>query len=223
MDAEELNETRQANEAFITSMTSRGGIIDLAVTIEDVLTDIIAWCFYPTKKESNSDIFDTLNQLDENGIILKATLLVKLDFSQKIDILKTVISAKHLLPMAKYKNLMAEITTNLTHIRKFRNKLAHSPLDISPTSLKSLTYQKPGKGTYDFQIIQYKNGKAIKHRIDISGVKTELHIIVKCWYQLIQLFALLKDDTEDARACEILSTMTKEEGDYLLKKLGLKH
>jgi len=222
MDTEKLNEIRQSREAFITSMTSRGGTIDLAVTIEDFLTDIIAWCFYPTKKEWNLGIFNIFNQLDENGIILKTTLLVKLDFSEKIDILKTVISAKNLLPMAKYKNLMAEITRKLNHIRKFRNQLAHSPLDMSAASLKSLSYRKPGEGTYDFQLIQYKKGKAIKHRIDISGIKTELNIMVKCWYQLIQLFALLKDDTEDARACEILSTMTEEEGDYLLKQLGLK-
>lgn len=222
MDTDEFNETRQAKEAFITSIASRGGIIDLAVNIEDVLTDIIAWCFYPTKKEWNLGIFHISNQLDEDGIILKATLLVKLDFSEKINILKTVISAKNFLPMAKYKNLMSEITRNLNHIRKFRNQLAHSPLDISAASLNSLSYQKPGEGTYDFQIIEYKKGKTIKHRIDISGIKTELRIITKCWYQLIQLFALLKDNTEAARACEIFSTMTKEEGDDLLKQLGLK-
>jgi uncharacterized protein YutE (UPF0331/DUF86 family) len=219
MDTKRLNVIKQSMEAYTTSTTSRGAIIDLAIIIENTLTDIIAWCFYPTKKRWNLDIFD---QLDENGIILKATLLRRLEFSDKIDILKMVISAKNLLQMAQHKDLIVQITTDLNHIRKFRNLLAHSPLDLSVDSLKSLSYETAGEGTDNFQIIEYKRGKAVKHKIDISRIKSEMKIMMRCWYRLIQLFALLKGDTEDARASEILSTMTEEEMHYVLKHMGLK-
>lgn len=219
MDTERIKEIKQSTEAFITSMTSRGGIIDFSTNIENTLTDIIAWCFYPTKKDWDVDIF---NQLDNNGIILKSTLLRRLDFSDKIDVLKLIILTKNLLPMVQHKNLIAEITKDLNHIRVFRNLLAHSPLDVSGDSLKSLTYKTTRQGTDDFQIIEYKRGKAIKHRIDISRIKLEMNIMMRCWYRLIQLFALLKGDTEDARVSEALSNMTEEDADNVLKNLGLK-
>lgn len=219
MDTERIKEIKQAREAFITSMTSRGGIIDFAINIENTLTDIIAWCFYPTEKEWGVDIF---NQLDKNGIILKSTLLRRLNFSDKIDVLKIIILTKNLLPMVQYKNLIAEIIKDLNHIREFRNLLAHSPLDVSGDSLKSLTYKTTRQGTDDFQIIEYKRGKAIKHRIDISRIELEVNIMMRCWYRLIQLFALLKGDTEDARVSEALSKMTEKDADYVLKHFGLK-
>lgn len=219
MDTERIKEIKQAREAFITSMTSRGGIIDFAINIENTLTDIIAWCFYPTEKEWDVDIF---NQLDKNGIILKSTLLRRLNFSDKIDVLKIIILTKNLLPMVQYKNLIAEIIKDLNHIREFRNLLAHSPLDVSEDSLKSLTYKTTRQGTDDFQIIEYKRGKAIKHRIDISRIELEMNIMMRCWYRLIQLFALLKGDTEDARVSEALSKMTEKDADYVLKHFGLK-
>jgi len=221
MDTERLDEIKKSMEAFTTTMTARGGIIDFAVNIENTLTDIVAWCFYPTEKEWDVDIF---NQLDKNGLVLKSTLLRRLEFSDIIDILKTLIIARNLLPVTQYnKKLITEITNNLHHIRKFRNLLAHSPLDLSPDSLKSLTYRKAGHGTDDFQLIEYKRGETIKHKIDISRIKSEMSIMMKCWYQLIQLFALLKGDIEDAKASEILSNMSEEETDYLLEHLGLRH
>ena len=219
LDTERIKEIKQSSEAFITSMTSRGGIIDFTISIENTLTDIIAWCFYPTENKWDVDIF---NQLDENGIILKATLLQRLDFRDKIDMLKTIILTKNLLPMAQYKNLIKNITNDLHHIREFRNLLAHSPLDVSADSLTSLTYKTAGHGTDDFQIIEYKRGKVVKHRIDSSRIKLETNLMMRCWYRLIQLFALLKDDTEDARISEILSNMTEEDANIVLKHFGFK-
>lgn len=219
MDTGRIEEIKQSSQAFIASMTSRGGIIDFAINIENTLTDIVAWCFYPTENKWDVDIF---NQLDDNGIILKATLLRKLDFRDKIEVLKTVILSKDLLPMPQYKNLITEITKDLNHIREFRNLLAHSPLDVSKDALKSLTYGTAGHGTDDFQILEYKKGKVKKHKVDRSRIKSEMNIMMRCWYRLIQLFALLKGDTEDARVSEILSNMSEEDTDFVLKHFGLK-
>ena len=95
MDAERIKEIKQASEAFATSMISRGGVIDFVINIENTLTDIIVWCFYPTDNKWDVDIY---NQLDEDGINLRALLLRKIDFYEKIEILKAVILAKKLLP-----------------------------------------------------------------------------------------------------------------------------
>ena len=219
MDTERIKEIKQASRAFTTSMTSRGGIIDFAINIENTLTDIIAWCFYPTEKKWDVDVS---NQLDNNGIILKTTLLRKLDFRDKIELLKTIILSKDLLPMIQHKSLIAGITNDLNHVREFRNLLAHSPLDVSKDTLKSLTYGNAGHGTNDFQILEYKKGKVKKHRIDSSRIESEMKIMRRCWYQLIQLFALLKGDTEDARVSAFLSNMSAEETDIVLKHFGLK-
>jgi len=218
MDTERISEIKKSSKAFFTSMTSRGGIIDFAINVENTLTDIIAWCFYPTENKWDVDIY---NQLDENGIILKATLLRKIDFRDKIEILETILRSRNLLPGAKNRKLLSEIKKDLNHIRDFRNLLAHSPLDVSTGSLKSLTY-RTGLGTDDFQILEYKKGQVVKHRIDISRIRSEMKIMSRCWYRLIQLFALLKGDTEDARASEILSNMSEEDTDLVLKHLRLK-
>lgn len=218
MDTERIRIIKQSGEAFFTSMTSRGGIIDFAISVENTLTDIIAWCFYPTENKWDVDIY---NQLDENGIILKATLLRKIDFRDKIEILETVLRSRNLLPGAKNKKLLSEIRKDLNHIRDFRNLLAHSPLDVSTDSLNSLTYSN-GRGTTDFQILEYKKGQVIKHRIDISRIKFEMKIMSRCWYRLIQLFALLKGDAEDARVSERLSNISDEDMDILIKHLRSK-
>lgn len=218
MDAERIKEIKQAGEAFATSMINRGGVIDLAINIENTLTDIIAWCFCPTDNKWDVDIY---NQLDEDGINLKALLLRRIDFNEKIKILKDVILTKRLLPWESNKTLIGNITKELNHVRDFRNLLAHSPLDTSKETLDSLTY-RASTGTEDFQVLEYKNGRVIKHRIDSARIKSEMAIMMRVWYRLIQLFALLKGDTEDARVSEILSNLSEEDTDIILRKLGLK-
>lgn len=218
MDAERIKEIKQAGEAFATSMINRGGVIDLAINIENTLTDIIAWCFCPTDNKWDVDIY---NQLDEDGINLKALLLRRIDFNEKIKILKDVILTKSLLPWESNKTLIGNITKELNHVRDFRNLLVHSPLDTSKETLDSLTY-RAGTGTEDFQVLEYKNGRVIKHRIDSARIKSETAIMMRVWYRLIQLFALLKGDAEDARVSEILSNLSEEDTDIILRKLGLK-
>lgn len=217
MEAERIKEIRQAGEAFATSIISRGGIIDFAINIENTLTDIIAWCFHPTDNKWDVDIY---NQLDEDGIILKALVLRKLDFREKIEIVKAVILAKKLLSWENNKALINNITKELNHVREFRNLLVHSPLDISKECLGSLTY-RTGTGTEDFQILEYKNGRVTKHRIDNVRIRSEMAIMMRVWYRLIQLFALLKGDIEDAKVSEMLSNLSEEDTDITLKTLGL--
>lgn len=218
MDTERMREIKQAGKAFTTSMFNRGGVIDFAINIENTLTDIIAWCFYPTKNKWDGYIY---NQLDEDGIVLKSILLRKLDFSEKIKLLKAVILARKLLPWENNKVLISKITKELNHVREFRNLLAHSPLDTSKETLDSLTY-RTDTGTEDFQVLEYKGGRVIKHKIDNARIRSEIEIMVRVWYRLIQLFDLLKGETEDARISEMLSNFSGEDIDNLIRILGLK-
>jgi hypothetical protein len=217
MDKERIDEIKRAGEAFSTSMITRGSILDFAINVENELTDIIAWCFYPTTKSWDVDIY---NQLDENGIFLKATLLRQIDFNEKTKILKDVIKAKNLLPWNDNKTLINNIAKDLDHVRDFRNMLAHSPLDISKEALDILKYNK-GAGIEDFLIIQYKKGRVVKQRIDQKRIQDELRIMMRVMYRLIELFALLKGDIEDAKGSEALSNLSTEEVNHVVKIIML--
>lgn len=217
MDNERIQQVKLASAAFSTSMISRGGILDFSINIENTLTDIIAWCFYPTDYNWDGYIY---SQLDEKGIILKATLLRQIDFNEKTKILKDILIAKKLLPWNDIKTLINNITKDLDHVRDFRNMLAHSPLDISKVTLDTLKYKK-GEGTEDFVIIQYKKGRVIKQKIDQKRIQDEMRIMMRVMYRLIQLFALLKGDIEDAKVSESLSNLSNEETKEVLKGLGL--
>lgn len=219
MDTDSFDWYNCSRDAFKTSISRRGGIIAFAINIENRLTDILAWCFYPTETKWPLDI---PSHLDKNGIVLKSTLLRRLEFSDKIDILKTVITARNLLPMTQdNKNLIKEIIKNLNDIRRFRNLLAHSPLDLSPDSLKSLTHNIPSQGTDDFELIEYNRGKAITHRIDRPRIKSEVLRMWKSNNQLDYLFALLKSDTKHAQFARFLLENSERDINYILRNLQL--
>ena len=215
-DEKRIDEIKRMREQFTTSMISRGGILDFAINVENTLTDLIAWCFFPTDKPWDVDIY---NQLDENGLLLKSTILRKLMFVDKIEVFKSITKAKDLLP--EHKLLLKETLKELDNVRTFRNLLAHCHLDVSVDSLSSLIYNKQGTGTDDFQIIEYRSGRTYKHKIDTNRIQKEMKTSARCLYHLLQLFALLKGDTEDARASELLANMTNEDLDLLLKYLKL--
>jgi hypothetical protein len=111
--------------------------------------------------------------------------------------------------------------TLLDNIRRFRNRLAHSPLDVSDEAIEKVnTHNESGDSS--FEILEYKKGRAIKHVIDESTIKLQMKNIEKAYYKLLQLWALLLNDEKDAKACEILASMSDEENNIVLKKLGLK-
>jgi len=207
------------------SIPIRGVILEFAIMLEDILTNIIAWCFYPATDVSGADVTD---QLDKNGIELKFLILSKIDFNNKIDILKDVVSAKKPSVWKANKKLVQEIVRGLKEIKAFRNLLAHSPLDMSREYSLSV---EDNANSESFQVLKYRKGKIEKETMDKDRIKLELRKMNATWFRLLQLFALLRDDRQDVETCkrlvELSNSLTDEEEGRglkeLLKAYGLDH
>lgn len=187
-----------------TVMINRGTIIELASDIENELTNIITWCFYPAQY-SIKLLTDEL--LDENGIMLKSIILRKLDFCDKINILKEVILAKKPEIWNNYSHLIRDIISNLDKARDFRNLMAHASSDLSDKYLKSVN-SNTYKQSKEFQIIEYKKGKLIKHRFNQNQIETKQWKLVKIKCQLIQLFAIINGDFKTFKQYEEIVKLT---------------
>lgn len=220
IDPKLVKRIKESEGNFLASITGRGGIIESTTWLENTLTDIIAWCCYPTTGDFlNKDIND---QLDKNGIILKSLILVKLEFHEKIMILEKIIRLKDEGVWKKDRKLIKEIVKELNKVREFRNVLAHSPCNTSKEFYDSAEKEKAVGSFSSFYIIEYKNGEAKEHMITHSKIKTEVMRMDRVWYKLLQLWALLRKDTKDAEACEALSSMSEKDIDLILKHYGFK-
>lgn len=218
MDTKEVRGLKLLDAMFSRSLTARGGIIDGATQVENILTDIIAWCFFPTFEKLDEEID---NQLEEKGIILKSLILRKLEFEDKINMLKDLIVVTNEELWNNNVQLIKEIRKELHKIQKFRNLLAHSPLDTSKEYRNQLTTHTD-LGNIGFQILEYKGTQVRKHNIDENKIKEEVERIRVTWHKLLQLFALLKNDIKDAKACEVLANAKPNEIDKVMKQMGLK-
>ena len=175
-----------------TAEESRGLIIEVASDIENELTNIITWCFYPAQY-SIKLLPDEL--LDKNGIIFKSVILRKLSFSDKIDMLKEVIIARKPDIWQSYNHLIKEISNKLHKAREFRNLMAHAPSDLSVKYIKSLnkhTYQSKNF----FKVIEYKKGELKEHTYNKEKIDNEMLKLLKIQLQLMQLFAVINEDIE---------------------------
>jgi len=192
----------KGSEVAHTVMLNRGVIIEHASDIENELSNIITWCFYPAKytaKKVSNEL------LDENGIIFKSIILNKLDFVDKIRILKEVILAKKPDIWKHHSNLLKDIISNIDKVRIFRNIIAHSSSDLSVNYLESIdmgTYEK----NKEFQVIEFKNGRLIKHKINEIKFESEKWNSVRTGLKLSQLFALINNDLETYKDLEKLVT-----------------
>lgn len=50
MDTKEVRGLKLLGDVFSKCLVARGGIIDGATQVENILTDIIAWCFFLLSK-----------------------------------------------------------------------------------------------------------------------------------------------------------------------------
>jgi len=182
----------KGSEVIHTIKSNRGSIIEFASDIENDLSDIITWCFYPGKYNVK---LSSHEQLTENGIIFKSIILNKLDFRDKIEILKDVILNKNPDIWDNYSHLIKETTANLNKVREFRNLMAHASSDLSDKFLKSInlnTYKR----SKEFQILEYKKGKLIKHKFTQNDIDFKMLMMARTKLGLLQLFALINKDYE---------------------------
>lgn len=178
--------------------------------------------FFPTFEKLDEEVD---NQLEEKGIILKSLILRKLEFQDKIHMLKDLIRITNEKLWNNNRALIRGISKELDKIREFRNLLAHSPMNTSKEYRDYLTSYANSHGNLDncdLQILVYEKGEVNKHNIDEGEVRTEVERVRVTWHKLMQLFALLKNDLEDARACEAFANAKPDEIDKVMKQMGLK-
>jgi len=185
----EMDIKRNTAEEFANK--KRGEVIDLAIKIENSLTDIIAWCFYPSKYSKNEIISD---QLDDNGLGLKLLILCKLTFHEKIDVLKDVITAKKPIILKNHNSFINTIVEELGKVCKFRNLLAHSESDLSREFIDGSVNYDNSEPISSLQVIEYKRGKLSRHLINRDRYVSEMTVMFRVDTRLSQLFSLLNDD-----------------------------
>jgi len=196
-------EIEQMRKIIEASISNRGRVIDIAIDVENTLTDIITWCFYPSHYSPDKG---TSEQLDENGVVLKSILVRKVYFRDKIEILKDIIMVKKPAIWESNRKLINNLRKELDRVREFRNLLAHSPLDISKEDLLILPRGSHKKGN-NFQVLEYKKGKVIKHSITTKRIQTERFRMAGVSFTLYQLFSLLNDDLKNVSHYEHLSSL----------------
>ena len=218
MDKERKREFRALGDNAQASAMGRGIVLTLAAGIEDLLTSIIAWCFSPTYEELDGEIDSLLTQ---TAIGMKSIILRKIDFSEKIALLDQCVQFTSEAIYKSDRKLIREIKKELEAIRTFRNLLAHSPMDISDDYIEQLL-SRLISDSEGFQVIEYKKGEAHKRNIGSDELKAEMHRMAVTWDKLLQLWALLRKRSDEARQHEVMSTVPEDEMSQILKRMGYK-
>lgn len=175
-----------------TITVNRGIIMEFASDVENELTNIITWCFYPARYNVKSLPNELL---DENGIIFKSLILTKIDFCDKINMLKEVILAKKPNILGSHHRLVKDIKNHLDEVRDFRNLMAHCSSDMSHGYINSIALSNFEKNK-EFQILEYKKGKLIKRNIKQNKIEYEIWKSIRTSLELQQLFALINEDEQ---------------------------
>ena len=129
----------------------RAPFLEQAIIIERLVDDIIAWHFCPSSEHLRSQFF---------SVILGGA---EVTFSQKINILETILRLSHHKLYQKHRTLREQ----LTKIRVFRNRLVHAMLD---TSDKFRDKKNPDR----IQLIYHEDGRAKQHVVTIADVNDRL-------------------------------------------------
>lgn len=180
----------QIFKSYETFDKKRGAIIGSAIHVENNLTDIITWCFYPLES-SRDEMVDEL--IDKNGIALKSLLLSKINFRDKIDMLQEAIEYRKPDILKTNKALVKNIVKELHKVRTFRNLVAHSESELTIDSL--ITSGEIENDLEDsFQVIEYKNGQEQRHLINKAKYEIEIMRMANVTMSLQILFGLFSND-----------------------------
>ena len=182
---------------FDTAVYRRGFVIGLSAQIENMLTDIIAWCFYPSRYYQQTLIEDLL---DSNGLTLKTLVLNKINFRDKIEMFRDILLVKNSRIIKTDDKLIKLIVNELDEVRKFRNLLAHSELSYPKDFIDPEESPDEKKGTIYFT--DFKKGKVVRHIINEGKYIMETNTMSRVISRLWQLFSLMNDDLNSALAWE---------------------
>jgi hypothetical protein len=181
-----------------TTCSLRGSMMQWASEIENEVSNILAWCFHPTKY-LDADFIDEL--LNNDGIIFKSTILRKIDLYDKINFLKDIIIAKYPEVWRSHCPFIQKLIKQLHKVRNFRNLMAHSASDLSINYISSIELSN-NKKSKELQVLEYSNGKIKKTKIVQSQIIKEL---LRCYItslNLKQLFFLINKDQDNFNGYE---------------------
>jgi hypothetical protein len=166
----------------------RGEVINIAVEIENSLSDIISACFFPPVAPKGIMGVDTLNKM---GIALKTLILSKIDFRDKIEILKDVLIVMKPNVMMRNKSFINKIIKDIDKVRVFRNILAHSGINVE---LNNTIEKSDSKQHEILHVTEYKKGKIRKYTINEKEYNAQMIIVLEAHFYLFLLFELLSDN-----------------------------
>lgn len=155
-------EGRDVELVYELAKNIRAPFIEQAISIERIIDGIIARHFCP------------IEELQQQ--FLSVILGDRMTFSEKINILETVLRDSYYDFYQKHKKLKQE----LTQIRQFRNRLAHSLLDTSTKFLEQ-------KHRDRIQLLYYKDGRTKQHVITVVDVDFRLRACSAVLMVLIEL------------------------------------
>lgn len=217
MDEKRRNELRTLLDRTHAAIIGRGMIIDITAAVEDLLTSIIAWCFSPTYDELDGEVDSLLSPMARG---LKSIVLRKLDFSEKSGLFKECVQFAREGIYKSNSRMIKEILKNLDKVRKFRNLLAHSPMDSSKEYAEQLLSQLT-LDSDSFQVLEYKKGETHKRNVNSGELIEGIERASLTAHQLLWLWALLRNRPEEASQHEIMITMTRDEKSQVIKRMGI--
>jgi hypothetical protein len=154
------------------SSLKRGKIINLATQVESTLTDILAHIFYPGRYTPD---IESTKLLVKQRVELKSLLLSKIDFRDKIESLNNAILVKKPEALENNRIFIKTLVKELNEVRKFRNLIAHSELELfSNEFIRELINDDVSGKINRFPIIRYKKGKATIHLISEEEIDAEI-------------------------------------------------
>ena len=164
----------------------RAPCLDQAVTIERLLTWIIAYHFCPE---------------EERRILLYSLVINRpsFNFNRKIIVLDQILALKYPDLAESY----PELTARLHEVRKFRNRIAHAEVDRSDEFLSR-------KVDDTIQLIFYKNGQTRTELVTTDDIRKRL---AECSSIILALAALYDEIVQRVSANDEQTAREARDGD----------
>jgi len=161
-------EAEQLNRLFAFARDLRGALIDQAIWIDVILTEILARYFVPDEGKRMLFSSDVLTGSDSS-------------FSGRIAVLRKVVSRSY----AAFQEAYPDFFDRLDKIRRFRNRLAHAHLDTSDAFVAKAHVDR-------IQLVFYEDGVTKTQVVTADECRSRLAECSEVVRQLVELRKLVE-------------------------------